>query len=159
MTKSAKFFWIDEKLCGSSYLNDDNCDEMLEQGIKGVVCLRRTILPPSSCIHSNFVYCHIPVNPSWQIKSFLLLKILKYLRFVKQVFGPVLTFCLEGCDRTCVFLACYLVSEHHMSSKEAITWLMSCRKCGFTSCPFSYIVKSFEHFLKAPVLLKIFFIF
>lgn len=152
-------FWIDDRLCGSSSLHDDDCAQMLQQGIKGVVSLRRTALPTNSCICSSFKYCHIPVNPNRRLKVFLIIKILKYLQFIRQVDGRVLTFCFQGCNRTCAFMACYLVSEYGINSREAITRLLSTRKCAFTSCPFSSVVNSFGRFLKAPMFLKIFFIF
>lgn len=138
-------FCIDDKLCGSSRLTDKDCPALTEQGIRAIVSLRRSAVETDSCLRRNFRFKQIPVGEAGPF-CLLLPKILSFLHFLRSTDGRVLAFCLEGCNRTCTFLACYLVAERDFTPNDAINAMKDNRRCAFKDCSYLRIVERFARF-------------
>jgi atypical dual specificity phosphatase len=90
----------------------DDLQSLKNAGLKGVVSLTESPLPPESLRRAGLEYLHIPIEDFGTPRVDDIERFIAFVRHVsRRAGGPVLVHCGSGYGRTGTMAACFLVSE------------------------------------------------
>ena len=146
--RPTNFGWvIENKLAGSGLpVSSDEFGWLLEHGVKSIVTVRETALPPTWT--EKIGYMHLQVDDYGAPELEEIDRAVDFIDAEIQNNRPVMVHCAAGKGRTGVILAAYLVKKEGLGAWQAIDKIRAMRPGSIQSEVQEWAIEMYEKYLK-----------